>query len=186
MVRLQRLTGMRPAEVCILRKCDIDTTGDVWLYRPVEQNRASRPLSGCRHRTPGPSRFAAVSSPRRCGILLFPEGLRTQTQTRGHSGQGDPFEYGNRPGSNRKRSPKREADNATRRTPTAEQSTEVRTWLRSPGGHRINCGIQRQPRFEVNSDWKRHRSHSVTQTPTSHRSTLTDLAKAVDVARRIG
>ena len=35
MVRLQRLTGMRPAEVCILRPCDLDRTGDVWLYRPA-------------------------------------------------------------------------------------------------------------------------------------------------------
>ena len=34
MVRLQRLTGMRPAEVCILRPCDLDRSGDVWLYRP--------------------------------------------------------------------------------------------------------------------------------------------------------
>jgi integrase len=34
MIRLQRLTGARPGEVCILRACDIDMTGDVWLYRP--------------------------------------------------------------------------------------------------------------------------------------------------------
>lgn len=34
MVRLQRLTGMRPGEVCILRPRDIDRTGDVWRYRP--------------------------------------------------------------------------------------------------------------------------------------------------------
>lgn len=29
MVRLQRLTGMRPAEVCLLRPCDLDRSGDV-------------------------------------------------------------------------------------------------------------------------------------------------------------
>jgi hypothetical protein len=34
MVRLQRHTGMRPAEVCILRPCDVDRSGEVWLYRP--------------------------------------------------------------------------------------------------------------------------------------------------------
>jgi integrase len=34
MVRVQRLTGMRPAEVCILRPCDIERTGEIWLYRP--------------------------------------------------------------------------------------------------------------------------------------------------------
>lgn len=34
MVRFQRLTGARPAEVCILRPMDVDRTGEVWWYRP--------------------------------------------------------------------------------------------------------------------------------------------------------
>ncbi len=35
MVELQRLTGMRSGELCILRSCDVDTSGDVWrLERP--------------------------------------------------------------------------------------------------------------------------------------------------------
>ncbi len=34
MVRLQRLTGCRPAEVCMIRPCDVDTSGVVWSYRP--------------------------------------------------------------------------------------------------------------------------------------------------------
>jgi len=34
MVRLQRLTGMRPGEVRILRPCDIDRSGEIWTYRP--------------------------------------------------------------------------------------------------------------------------------------------------------
>ena len=29
MVRLQRCTGMRPAEVCMIRPCDLDRTGDL-------------------------------------------------------------------------------------------------------------------------------------------------------------
>ena len=34
MVKLQRLTGMRPGELCIIRRCDIDTSGKVWIYKP--------------------------------------------------------------------------------------------------------------------------------------------------------
>ena len=34
MVRLQRLTGCRPGELCLIRPCDVDTSGDVWRYRP--------------------------------------------------------------------------------------------------------------------------------------------------------
>ena len=34
MIELQRLTGMRPGEVCIMRTCDLDTSGEVWVYTP--------------------------------------------------------------------------------------------------------------------------------------------------------
>ena len=35
MVRLQRLTGARPNEICSMRLRDIARNGDVWIYRPV-------------------------------------------------------------------------------------------------------------------------------------------------------
>jgi integrase len=34
MVRFQRYTGCRPAEVCILRPCDVDRSSEVWRYVP--------------------------------------------------------------------------------------------------------------------------------------------------------
>jgi integrase len=34
MIQLQRLTGMRPGEVCIMRTSDIDTHQQPWVYRP--------------------------------------------------------------------------------------------------------------------------------------------------------
>jgi integrase len=34
MVEVQRLTGMRSGEVCIMRTRDIDMTGKLWVYRP--------------------------------------------------------------------------------------------------------------------------------------------------------
>ncbi|MBA4106062.1 MAG: site-specific integrase [Pirellula sp.] len=34
MVRIQRLTGMRPAEVCMMRPCDVDRGEEVWRYIP--------------------------------------------------------------------------------------------------------------------------------------------------------
>jgi integrase len=34
MIELQRLTGMRPGEACLLRAVDIDMTGPIWQYRP--------------------------------------------------------------------------------------------------------------------------------------------------------
>jgi len=34
MIELQHITGMRPGEVCIMRACDVDVTGNVWSYIP--------------------------------------------------------------------------------------------------------------------------------------------------------
>lgn len=42
MVRVQRLTGMRPGEVCSMRWADIETDGDVWVYRPAQHKNAHR------------------------------------------------------------------------------------------------------------------------------------------------
>ena len=33
-IDLQLLTGARSGEVCIMRTCDLDTTGRIWVYRP--------------------------------------------------------------------------------------------------------------------------------------------------------
>jgi integrase len=42
MIELQRLTGMRPGEACVIRAADIDMTGDIWLYRPQHHKTAHR------------------------------------------------------------------------------------------------------------------------------------------------
>lgn len=40
LVELQRLTGMRPGEACLIRRADIDTGGAVWLYKPAHHKLA--------------------------------------------------------------------------------------------------------------------------------------------------
>lgn len=42
MVRFQRLTGCRPGEVCAIRPCDVDRSGDVWEYRPESHKTEHR------------------------------------------------------------------------------------------------------------------------------------------------
>jgi integrase len=34
MIDLQLLTAMRPGEACVMRACDLETSGRVWIYRP--------------------------------------------------------------------------------------------------------------------------------------------------------
>lgn len=42
MVRVHRLTGMRPDELCSMRWCDIDTSVTPWLYRPQQHKNQWR------------------------------------------------------------------------------------------------------------------------------------------------
>jgi integrase len=42
LVEFQRLTGCRPGEACAVRRCDIDTGGANWLYKPPHHKTAHR------------------------------------------------------------------------------------------------------------------------------------------------
>lgn len=42
LVEFQRLTGCRPGEACAVRRCDIDTGGRIWLYKPPHHKTAHR------------------------------------------------------------------------------------------------------------------------------------------------
>jgi integrase len=42
LVEFQRLTGGRPGEACSVRRCDIDTGGANWLYKPPHHKTAHR------------------------------------------------------------------------------------------------------------------------------------------------
>ena len=45
MIRLQRLTGLRPGEVCRMRPIDIDQSGEIWIYRPFSHKNKWRGLT---------------------------------------------------------------------------------------------------------------------------------------------
>ena len=61
MVRLQRLTGMGPDEVCQLRPRDVDRTGDVWSYTPDHhKTQHAGKAACCVHWSQGARRAAVV------------------------------------------------------------------------------------------------------------------------------
>ena len=53
MVELQRLTGMRPGEVCGMRKRDIELGGELWRYRPASHK--TQHLGHDRYSAAGPA-----------------------------------------------------------------------------------------------------------------------------------
>jgi len=110
MVRLQRLTGMRPSEVCQVTPGAIDRSADVWEYRPGS------------HKTEHHSRVRTIYIGPRAQAILLPYLLRpsdafcfvpreSEARRRAMASEArkTPLSCGNKPGSNRQRKPKRQA-----------------------------------------------------------------------------
>jgi len=110
MIRFQRITGCRPQEVCNLRPCGIDMSADVWLYRPDT------------HKTEHHERDRIIPIGPKGQDILRPYLLREKEshsfrpvdsekkrRAEQHANRTTPLSYGNRPGTNWKRKPKRTA-----------------------------------------------------------------------------
>jgi integrase len=110
MVRLQRLTGMRPGEVCIVRPCDVDRSGEVWQYRPHE------------HKTEHHGRERVVFLGPKAQAILLPYLLR------------DAQSYCFSPAEREKaRSAERRANRQTPMTPSQRRRRRKRHPQRQPG-----------------------------------------------------
>jgi integrase len=110
MVRLQRLTGARPDEICRMRPDEIDRSGEVWQYKPM------------RHKTEHHGQPRVILIGPRAQEVLRPYLLRAadaycfcpaeseaKRRADAHARRATPLSCGNRPGTNRKRRPKRTA-----------------------------------------------------------------------------
>jgi integrase len=108
MVRLQRLTGARPSELCMMRPADIDRTGEVWIYSPVEHKTAH--LGRRRTICIGPKAqnilrpYLLRPSESYC---FSPQESERKRRVKLHEDRKTPMSCGNRPGTNRKAKPKR-------------------------------------------------------------------------------
>jgi len=108
MVRVQRLTGMRPGEVCRLTTGSIDASGAVWIARLVQHKTAHH--GHARVVAIGPRAQAILRPYLRTDLdapLFSPRESEAQRRARQHEERATPLSSGNVPGSNRKRKPKR-------------------------------------------------------------------------------
>ena len=110
MVRLQRLTGARPGEVCLIRPGDVDTTGEVWTYRPQTHKNEHRGRERIIHIGPkGQDVLRTYLLRPADGYCFSPAESEHDRREQVHEQRKTPLIYGNRPGTNRKRNPKRSA-----------------------------------------------------------------------------
>lgn len=110
MVRLHRLTGMRPSELCAIRPGDVDRSGETWVYTPAEHKTEHHD-----HERPiqiGP-RGQEILRPYLLrpadAYCLSPQESERVRREEQHANRKTPLDYGNAPGTNRVDDPKRPA-----------------------------------------------------------------------------
>lgn len=107
MVEVQRQTGMRPGEVCQLRRSDLEITGPLWVYRPARHKMAYRGRSrviliGKR----GQDALAPFLKPDLHAYVFSPGQAMAERWQARHEVRVTPEGYGNTTGTNRKANPK--------------------------------------------------------------------------------
>ena len=111
MVQVQLATAMRPAEVCQMRLCDIDTRrSDVWLYRPAQHKNKHR---GHSRVIPLNQSLQELLTPflrdEPEAYLFSPAESEQRRRAKLHATRATPLSSGNVPGSNKRRKPTRSA-----------------------------------------------------------------------------
>lgn len=199
MVRFQRLTGCRPAEVCMLRPCDLDRSGDVWLYRPESHKTEHHDRDRVICIGPKAQDLLRKYLLREADAYCFsPQDSERKRRASLHSQRKTPLNCGNVPGSNRKRTPTRQpgacyTTDSYRRAVTRgcrlankQRQKEGRDdllpeWHPNQLRHSAATSIRRQFGLEAAQVTLGHAAADVTQIYAEKNLTL-----AVEVMRRIG
>lgn len=104
MVRIQRFTAMRPAEVCMLRPCDIDRSGEVWRYTPRTHKTEGRGKSRVVFIGPGAQKILEPYLGRDAESHCFqPKETIAAFRERRSAERVTPLNQGNRPGTAKQR-----------------------------------------------------------------------------------
>lgn len=188
MVRLQRITAMRPAELCIVRPCDLDRSGEVWIFKPASHKTEHH----------GKARLIPIG-PKGQGILLRylardeqmfcfrPCDSEAKRLNDRHESRTVPMSCGNSPGSNRVDRPKRQpgavytVDSYRRAIHRGCDRAGVERWSPNRLRHTAATAIRKQFGLEAAQVILGHSVASITQIYAQR-----DLEKGLQVAQLIG
>ncbi len=111
MIDLQLATGMRPGEVCALRPCDISMGRKVWTYRPPSHKTAHRGHERIVYLGPRAQKIIRPFLKRRATTapVFSPAEAVASWRAAKTAARKTPLSCGNRPGTNRKDQPRRQA-----------------------------------------------------------------------------
>ena len=100
MVKFQRATGARPGEVCLVRPCDVDRSGDVWVFRPESHKTEHHGKDRQIYIGPRAQAVLARYLLRDAEAYCFSPAESFQKQlVKRHEARVTPLRHGNRPGS---------------------------------------------------------------------------------------
>ncbi|QDT74839.1 tyrosine-type recombinase/integrase [Lacipirellula limnantheis] len=188
MVRFQLLTGARPGEVCKLRPCDVDRSGEVWTAKPAE------------HKTAHFGKDRTIFIGPQAQDILRPYLLRDAIDCCFSPGESaawwreqraaarkTPLSCGNRAGTNRKRKPARKPGGRFKTGSYAVAITRacikarIEHWSPNQLRHAAATEVRREFGLEAAQIVLGHSKADVTQVYAER-----DLAKGLEVAKRIG
>jgi integrase len=188
MIELQRLTGMRPGEVSSMRTCDLDMSGNVWIYTPAEHKTAYRGLE--RQVFLGPRAQAVLRLWLRNATseyLFQPREVMQQIRAERHKLRTTPMSCGHRPGNNVKRKPKKvPSDHYDTRAyhraiRTACGKAGVPAWHPHQLRHNAATWLRKEFGLDVARVVLGHRSPAITEQYAE-----LDFGKAREVMSRVG
>jgi site-specific recombinase XerD len=214
MVMLQRLSGMRPAEVCILRPMDINRSNSIWTYSPESHKTQHWGRQRVVYLGPKAQRLLLKYLVRNEADYCFrPCESEVKRRAAKHATRKVPLHRGNRPGTNRKARPRRSPGehydtNAFRRAVnrgcdrafphptlstlkrsqlTSQQVVELRKWQSEHrwAPNRVRHTTATQVRKEFGLEFSQViLGHANAETAEIYAQQ--DAAKGIEVARRIG
>ena len=188
MVRLQRLTGMRPGEICSLRPCDVFKSDDVWQYVPDEHKTEHHEKNRVIVLGPRAQKLLKSYLDRDANSFCFSpaesEQLRREAAA---ASRKTPFRYGNSSGTNRVGNPKRKAgdryttDSYRRVIHRACSKHGIEKWAPNRLRHTSATEIRKRFGLEAAQVICGHQSADVTQIYAER-----NLELARQVAREVG
>lgn len=188
MVRVQRLIGCRPGELCSMRPCDIDRNGEVWIYRP--NNHKTDYQGRDRYIVIGPraqkilQKYLLRAADKFCFSPAESEHKRNRER---HAARTTPLSCGNKPQQSRLKSRIRPpgqrytTDSYGRAIHYACRRAGIENWSPNRLRHAFATEVRKQYGLEAAQLLLGHAKADVTQVYAER-----DLSKGIEIARKIG
>ncbi len=188
MVQLQLLTAARAGEIAVMRPIDIDTSGKTWVYAPAQHKSAHHGHERKVYIGPHGQEVLRPFLQRRVDAYCFsPAEADAERRAALHSRRTTPMSCGNRPGSNRRTSPKRkpgvfyEAKAYRNAIQKACKKAGVPSWHPHQLRHNAETNLRKEFGLETARVILGHRSAAITTIYAE-----ADQQKAIEAMARVG